>query len=101
VLEFEKLSEAEAKALTQSDPRQSVYIFGGGHVGHALTRAFSVLPVSVKLVETRPDYLCDLPEGVEPVALAAPEAAIQSAPSGPEVIAAFVVAEVLLALGAT
>jgi len=51
-------------------------------VGHALTRAFSVLPVSVKLVETRPDYLCDLPEGVEPVALAAPEAAIQSAPSG-------------------
>lgn len=56
-----------------------VYIFGGGHVGKALARAFAPLPVQLSLVETRRDYLDDLPGSVEGIELAAPEAAVRGA----------------------
>ncbi len=86
-LDYKKVSQKDAEILGRSKDETAVYIFGGGHVGLALVQALSALPISVKLVETRSDYLRDLPFNVEPIELAAPESAIRTAPSG----AAFII----------
>ena len=59
-----------------------VYLFGSGHVGKALARALAALPLSVHVVDTRPDELIDLPDGVEARAVPMPEAVVRSAPAG-------------------
>jgi xanthine dehydrogenase accessory factor len=59
-----------------------VYLFGSGHVGKALARALAALPLNVHVVDTRPDELTDLPEGVEARAVPMPEAVVRSAPAG-------------------
>lgn len=62
--------------------RPHVYLFGSGHVGKALARALSLLPLQVHVVDTRPDELADLPGNVEPVAVPMPEAVVRAAPAG-------------------
>jgi len=62
--------------------RPHVYLFGSGHVGHALARALSPLPVQVHVVDTRPDELTALPDNVATHAVAMPEAVVRSAPEG-------------------
>ena len=62
--------------------RPHVYIFGGGHVGHALADALSLLPLAVSIVETRADQIGDLPQGVEARLTAMPEEAVRDAPPG-------------------
>ena len=62
--------------------RPHVYLFGAGHVGHALARALAPLPLKVHAVDTRPDELVDLPEAVERHAVPMPEAVVRSAPRG-------------------
>lgn len=62
--------------------RPHVYLFGSGHVGHALARALSALPLCVHVVDTRPDELVNLPDNVETHAVAMPEAMVRSAPPG-------------------
>jgi len=62
--------------------RPHIYLFGSGHVGHALARALSALPLKVHVVDTRPDELTNLPENVETHAVAMPEAVVRSAPAG-------------------
>lgn len=52
---------AMVEAEDESDPE--VWLFGGGHVGRALTRALLLLPVKVHVVETRADELALTPEG--------------------------------------
>ncbi len=59
-----------------------VYLFGSGHVGKALARALVALPLAVHVVDTRPDELHDLPEGVEARAVPMPEAVVRNAPEG-------------------
>lgn len=59
-----------------------VFMFGSGHVGHALARALSALPLSVHVIDTRPDELHDLPQGVDARAVPMPEAVVRSAPAG-------------------
>ena len=53
-------------------------IFGGGHVGHALASAFSLLPVRPIVVETRADALDGIAVGdrLTPV----PEEMVRAAP---------------------
>ncbi len=84
VLEFQDAAHAVARNEIAMPP---VYIFGGGHVGRAITQAMAPLPVALHLVESRDDYLTELPSGAEGIALAAPEAAVRSAPKD----AAFIV----------
>jgi len=74
-----------AKAEESTLPH--VYIFGGGHVGHALAAAFALLPVRPVLVETRADALEGMPETVETRLTPMPEEMVREAPAG----AAFVV----------
>lgn len=66
---------------------QHVYVFGSGHVGHALAAALSLLPVRTIVVETRAAELEGLPAGVETVLTAMPEDVVRAAPAN----AAFVV----------
>lgn len=60
--------------------RPCVFIFGGGHVGHALADALALLPLRVTIVETRADQIGDLPEGVEARLTAVPEEVVREAP---------------------
>lgn len=62
--------------------RPHVYLFGSGHVGHALARALSLLPLRVHVVDTRPEELVGVPDNIEARAAALPEAVVRSAPPG-------------------
>lgn len=59
-----------------------IYVFGGGHVGHALAQAFALLPVRVVVIDTRADALEDMPEIVEARLVAVPEEMVRAAPAG-------------------
>lgn len=59
-----------------------VYLFGSGHVGKALARALAALPLSVHVIDTRPDELHDLPPGIDARAVPMPEAVVRTAPEG-------------------
>jgi xanthine dehydrogenase accessory factor len=59
-----------------------VYLFGGGHVGHALAAALSLLPLKVAVVETRAGALEGMPETVEARLTPVPEEAVRTAPPG-------------------
>lgn len=78
-VEAERLA---ARLEAELAARPHVYLFGSGHVGHALARALAALPLRVHVVDTRPDELADLPENVETHAVAMPEAVVRSAPRG-------------------
>ncbi|MBL8591359.1 MAG: xanthine dehydrogenase accessory protein XdhC [Devosia sp.] len=84
---LKRVSAAEARRLVakleaEAAARPHVYLFGSGHVGHALARALAVLPLRVHVVDTRPDELTNLPDNVETHAVAMPEAVVRSAPQG-------------------
>jgi xanthine dehydrogenase accessory factor len=68
--------EAEAAA------RPHVFVFGAGHVGRALARALLLLPLRVHVVDTRREELAGLPEDVDTIAAAMPEAVVRTAPAG-------------------
>lgn len=68
--------EAEAAA------RPHVFVFGAGHVGRALARALLLLPLRVHVVDTRREELAGLPEEVDTIAAAMPEAVVRTAPAG-------------------
>lgn len=57
-----------------------VYVFGGGHVGHALANALGLLPLKTVVVETRAAELQGLPETVETQLTAVPEELVRAAP---------------------
>ena len=62
--------------------RPHVYIFGAGHVGNALARAFALLPVRAVLVDNRQSDLDHAPQGVERRLVAMPESVVREAPTG-------------------
>lgn len=72
----------KVKLEAEMTARPHVYLFGSGHVGHALARALSALPLKVHVVDTRPDELTNLPDNVQTHAVAMPEAVVRSAPNG-------------------
>jgi xanthine dehydrogenase accessory factor len=87
-LSFTALDATLAERLiTQNDAemaaRRHVYIFGAGHVGHALAMALSLAPLRVVLVDTREEELvaCTVPR-IETCLTAMPEALVRDAPAG-------------------
>ncbi len=62
--------------------RPPVYIFGAGHVGHALAAALGLLPLRPVLVDTRPEALQAAADGVEIALVALPEAIVREAEPG-------------------
>lgn len=75
-------AELLAKAETEEAHQPHVYLFGGGHVGHALAAAAALLPVHVVVVETRAEALEGMPETVETRLTPIPEAVVCEAPAG-------------------
>ena len=71
-----------AQLEAEDAARPHVFMFGAGHVGHALARALALLPVQVHVIDTRPDELAGFPATVETRAVAMPEAVTRSAPVG-------------------
>ena len=57
-----------------------VYVFGGGHVGRALISSLTPLPIDCHLVETREDYLKELPQNVTAHHTVLPETVVKDAP---------------------
>jgi xanthine dehydrogenase accessory factor len=72
----------KARIAEELEARPHVFLFGSGHVGHALARALSALPLQVHVVDTRPDELHDLPANIITHAVPMPEAVVRSAPKG-------------------
>jgi xanthine dehydrogenase accessory factor len=72
----------KARIAAELEARPHVFLFGSGHVGHALARALSALPLQVHVVDTRPDELHYLPANVSTHAVPMPEALVRSAPQG-------------------
>lgn len=56
-----------------------LYIFGAGHVGFALAKAASLLPLKVKLIDTRANELVGAPDDIETILSPVPETIIRSA----------------------
>lgn len=75
-------AELIAAAEAEDAARPHVYIFGGGHVGHALAASLSLLPLRVAVIETRADALEGMPAGVETRLTPMPEQAVRDAPAG-------------------
>jgi xanthine dehydrogenase accessory factor len=77
-----RLLELMDRATAEDAARPHVYLFGGGHVGHALAAALSLLPVHVVAVETRAEALEDMPAGAATRLTPVPEEAVREAPPG-------------------
>jgi xanthine dehydrogenase accessory factor len=73
--------ELIATAAAEDAAYPHVYLFGGGHVGHALASALSLLPLEVAVVETRPDALEGMPRAVATRLTPVPEEAVRAAPT--------------------
>ena len=71
-----------ARAAAEDEALPHVYLFGGGHVGHALARALALLPVRPIVVETRTEALDGMPAGVEARLTPVPEESVRGAPAG-------------------
>ncbi|MDP3895815.1 MAG: xanthine dehydrogenase accessory protein XdhC, partial [Mesorhizobium sp.] len=79
----EELRAAIPERVAAEDAlRPHVYLFGGGHVGHALAAALSLLPLRVMVVETRADALEGMPAEVGTLLTPVPEEAVREAPAG-------------------
>jgi xanthine dehydrogenase accessory factor len=76
------VARLKSRIASEQAARPHVYLFGSGHVGHALARALSVLPLQVHVVDTRPDELTDLPANIAIHAVPMPEAVVRAAPMG-------------------
>ncbi|KKB13745.1 XdhC protein [Devosia geojensis] len=71
-----------ARVAAEEVAKPHIYVFGAGHVGRALARCLSLLPVKAHVVDTRREELVDLPGNVATHASAMPEAVVRSAPPG-------------------
>ncbi len=70
------------RATAEEEASSHIYVFGGGHVGHALASAFALLPVHVTVIETRADALAGMPASIETKLTPVPEEMVRDAPSG-------------------
>ncbi|TKT77621.1 xanthine dehydrogenase accessory protein XdhC [Aquamicrobium sp. LC103] len=77
-----KRAELLERESRESAGRPHVYLFGGGHVGHALAAALALLPVKTMVVETRAAALEGVPATVETSLTPVPEEAVRAAPPG-------------------
>ena len=82
-----ELAELEAAEASEREALPLVLLFGAGHVGRALARALSPLPLRVRWVDARAHEFPDPPvEGVETVVTDRPLPAIEAAPAGSAVL---------------
>jgi xanthine dehydrogenase accessory factor len=81
-LSVSSLQRLKVRLAAELATQPHVFLFGAGHVGHALARALAALPLAVHVVDTRPAELADLPANVTTHAVPMPEAIVRGAPPG-------------------
>ncbi|WP_420408521.1 xanthine dehydrogenase accessory protein XdhC [Hoeflea sp.] len=81
-----RFEEVETLVKTEDEADPEVWLFGGGHVGRALTRALLLLPLKVHVVETRENELAMTPEGAEQHLTPLPESLVAQVSPGSAVI---------------
>lgn len=84
---FTPVTQALAAQIEQRLKREdrshpAVFLFGAGHVGLALAKALSPLPLAVTVVETRADVLDTVPREVTSRHVALPEAMVAEISAG-------------------
>ncbi len=87
VLELEQMDAVDKRNLLKAErariaAQPEVIVYGAGHVGRALARAFAPLPVALKLVDSRPEEIVLAPEGVETFLTPLPETVVRTARAG-------------------
>ena len=82
IVDAGKASKLVAAAMAEAAARPDVYLFGAGHVGHALAWALALLPLKLHVIDTRQEELAGLPKEADARAVAMPEAVVRSAPRG-------------------
>lgn len=75
-------SELVEKAETMEEAFPYLYIFGGGHVGHAMAAACALMPVRTIVVDTRAEAFEGLTPEVETRLTPMPEEVVRDAPAG-------------------
>ncbi|MBX9458481.1 MAG: xanthine dehydrogenase accessory protein XdhC [Rhizobium sp.] len=70
------IEAVRARYAEQQRQQPDVFIFGAGHVGHALAAALAPLPLRVVMVETRENELDGLPPEIETRLVAMPESLV-------------------------
>lgn len=81
-----RFGEIETLVTREDADDPEVWLFGGGHVGRALTRALLLLPVKVHVAETRADELAMTPDGATRHLAALPESLVAGIAPGAAVI---------------
>lgn len=86
-LSFRRIDQSVQDALLQrlADERATfpeVMLFGAGHVGLALARALSPLPLAFTLIDSRPEIDGDVPDGISFRRVAMPEAEVAKLKTG-------------------
>jgi xanthine dehydrogenase accessory factor len=83
-LMFEKLDcNSDWDSIAREDACIELYLFGAGHVGQAVVRAFGDLPVMIHWIDNRDNMLPVVARsGVRTVCTDTPEAEIDGAPGG-------------------
>jgi xanthine dehydrogenase accessory factor len=81
-----RFGEIETMVRVEDESDPEVWLFGGGHVGRALTNALLLLPVKVHVAETRADELDLTPAGAERHLTALPESLVAGIAPGSAVI---------------
>lgn len=76
---LDRLARREAEA-------PQIWLFGGGHVSHALCDALKLLPVHVTVVESRASALDGLGPDTTTRVVAMPEAQVRDIPSGSAIV---------------
>ena len=86
-LALKRMGAADKRALLKVEKARlaaqpEVIIYGAGHVGRAMARAFLPLPVRLKLVDTRAEEIVKAPAGVETFLTPLPEVEVKAASAG-------------------
>ena len=79
-------AELAERLAREAQQQPSVYVFGAGHVGHAIAAALSLLPLNVTMVESREHELAGLPDNVTAKLAAMPESVVATIPPGSAVL---------------
>lgn len=74
--------ELVRRTETVEETLPHLYIFGGGHVGHAMAAACALMPVHTVVVDTRADAFDGLTPEVETRLTPMPEEVVRAAPVG-------------------
>ena len=82
-----QLDAARAGALLRAVAAEEaalphVYVFGAGHVGRALAQILAMMPVRLRVIDTRREEIALLPPSIDTQVVAMPEAVVRKAPAG-------------------